>query len=155
MLEKDKLMFEFMTYAYSGIMNALVKLGLNMPLVARTAAYDMKPKVREMLKLMLGGNEPKSVKDVADNFIPLLNKAFGFEIDIEFPEPNMLRCNMKNCINRPLAEQSIAQGGKGCLLCLGAFMASLTISVFEVAEIDQFHGEPNSDHCILEIKLQK
>jgi hypothetical protein len=155
MLEKDKLMFEFMTYGYSGIMNALVKLGLNMPLVARTAAYDMKPKVRELLKPMLGENVPKSVQDVADTMIPFLNKTFGFEIETEFPEPNTIRCKMKNCINRTLAEQSIAQGGEGCLLCLGAFMASLTISVFEVAEIDQFHGKPNSDHCILEIKIQK
>lgn len=155
MLEKDKLMFEFMTYGYSSIMNALVKLGLNMPLIARTAAYDMKPKVRELLKLMLGGNLSTSVQEVADIVIPFLNKTFGFEIETEFLEPNMIRCKMKNCINRPLAEQSIAQGGEGCLLCLSAFMASLTLSVFEVGEIDKFHGKPNSDHCVLEIKIQR
>lgn len=155
MLEKDKLMFEFMTYGYSSIMNALVKLGLNMPLVARTAAYDMKPKIRDLIKLMLGENTPKSVQELVAVMLPFLNRTFGFEIEAEFPEPNIIRCKMKNCINRPLAAQSIAQGGEGCLLCLGAFMASLTISVLEVAEIDHFYGKPNSDHCILEIKVQK
>nr|MDO8079157.1 hypothetical protein [Candidatus Freyarchaeota archaeon] len=155
MLAKDTLMFEFMTYGYSGILNALVKLGLNMPLVARTAAHDMKPKIREMLNLMLGGNIPKSVQDVADNVIPFLNRTFGLEIETEFPEPNMARCKMKNCINRPLAEQSLAQGNEGCPLCLGAFMASLTLSAFDVAEIDQFYGKANSDHCVFEIKFQK
>jgi hypothetical protein len=152
---KDKFMFEFMTYGYSGILNALVNLGLNMPLVARAAALDMKPKIREMLKQVLGGNTPKTVKDVADITIPFLCNTFGLEIEVAFPQENLARCKMKNCINRPLAEQSLAQGNEGCLLCLGAFMASVTLSAFGVAEIDQFRGKAKSDHCVFEIVFRE
>jgi len=126
---RDKLMFQFMSYGYSGILNSLVNLGLNMPLVARAAAHDMKPKIKEILKQMLDeGNVPKSVRDVANNVIPFLNNTFGLGIELEFPRENVLNCKIKNCINRPIVEQSLSEGDNGCLLCLGAFMASLTIS---------------------------
>ncbi|MFB0562037.1 MAG: hypothetical protein ACETWM_12610 [Candidatus Lokiarchaeia archaeon] len=52
--DKEKAMFQAMTNGYSAILNALETLGLNITLVARTAANDMKPKIREILSQMLG-----------------------------------------------------------------------------------------------------
>lgn len=142
-------------YSHNKRGHTWVRLGLSIPLVGRTAALDMKPKIRETLKLMLGEKVPKTVKEVADIALPFLSNTFGFEMDVDFSQENLIRCKMKNCINRPQAEQSLSEGNGGCSLCLGAFMASLTITAFDVAEVDQFYGKVNSDHCVLEIKLQK
>ncbi len=152
--EKEKAMFLAMTNGYSAILNALETLGLNIALVARTASHDMKPKIREVLNQMLGGKTPQSIEEMFDIAGPLF-QTFGFDLEIEFPEENVLRCKMKGCLNRPLAEQFLAEGKEGCPLCMGAFMAAITLAAFDMGEIDKFFGKAKEDHCIFEIKMQK
>ncbi|MFB0562036.1 MAG: hypothetical protein ACETWM_12605 [Candidatus Lokiarchaeia archaeon] len=85
--------------------------------------------------------------------VPFFNM-FGFEVDLEILGENMVRCKMKGCLNRPLAEQSLAEGKEGCPLCMAAFMAAMTISAFDVAQIDKFYGKATKDVCVFEIKMQ-
>lgn len=152
--QNEKGMFQAITTGYSAILNALETLGLNLTLVARTAAHDMKPKIKAIINQMLGGKNPQSIQEMFDMTLPFFNM-FGFKVDLEIPAENLVRCKISGCLNRFLAEQSLAEGKEGCPLCLAAFMASMTIVAFDVAEIDQFKGKANADHCIFEIKLQK
>lgn len=152
--EKEKAMFLAMTNGYSAILNALETMGLNIALVARTAANDMKPKIRGVLNKMLGGKIPKSINEMFEMAGPFL-KTFGFDLEVEFPEENTLKCRMNGCLNRPLAEQFLAEGKEGCPLCMGAFMAAITLNAFDIGEIDRFVGKANTEHCIFEIKMRK
>jgi hypothetical protein len=151
---KNLLIFQFTTYVYSGMLNSLVKLGLNIPLLARTAALDMKYKIKEMFEQMMGGRTPQSARETIDTMIPFLNENFGFGMEVEFPRENLVRCSLKNCNNRPIADQSLAEGKEGCPFCVTAFMASLALSAFTEAEIDQFRGKAYPDHCVFEIMFQ-
>ncbi len=152
--ENEKAMFLAMTNGYSAILNAIETLGLNIALVARTAANDMKPKIRNVLNQMLVGKVPKSINEMFEMAGPFL-KTFGFDLEVDYPEENTLRCRMKGCLNRPLAEQFLAEGKEGCPLCMAAFIAAITLNAFDMGEIDKFSGKANLEHCIFEIKMRK
>ncbi len=150
---QKRLTFSGMKNGYSAILDAMETLGLNLTLVAKTIAHDMKHQLKEALNPILGKNPPQSVQELLDIAIPFF-KTFGFEVEMNFSKKNLITCTMKGCLNKPLAEQSLAEGKEGCSMCMAAFMAAMTLSAIEVGEINQFRGKANANRCVFEIEMR-
>ncbi|MGQ9722942.1 MAG: hypothetical protein ACUVXA_16665 [Candidatus Jordarchaeum sp.] len=91
---QKRLTFRGMADGFSTILDAMETLGLNLTLVAKTIAHDIKYKFKETLNQILKKTSPQSVQELLDITMSFF-ETFGFEVEMNCSEDNLIICRMK------------------------------------------------------------